>query len=520
MKKLFLISFSVFLLILSLTLISCGNDGGGSASKDSGITEGTKWENVDFTGDKIRISISVDQYDNKATTPASERYVRGSDSAGSDEILNMVFDRNKKVRDMLGLDVEYMEVHHQFRDVQPYINEIVMSYNEGTSPDLFINDCFGTVRAAMDGSLYNVMEGYGDTSESFFDFQDEHGWYSEYMNGLTLNPAVKYVVAGDYFIDVLRAAHTLYINIDLFESYVGDIEANLYAEIKQGNWFYDDLSELATMGWEADSTNKTPRAQPDDICVGLAADTLASYTFFYTSSVSMYTKEPDGSYSLPYDNQDYFAFANEIINLMNEQSVCLTNEVGATADKRTSTMFANQNVMMAEGMWISDLETPEIRAMTDRIGVTVYPKRNSGVKNYTTFVHDIAEIGSIPISTTNFRQVSAFLQCVTEESSQMVKQYTEYAVKFKYNKDFATADMIDIIYKSIGSPFEGVMTRLAFEQVVPFGTPSEMVNMRDKLNSCIFTGNNTFTNNYQASYNAYNEGIKALVNRFNQAAQK
>ena len=175
---------------------------------------------------------------------------------------------------------------------------------------------------------------------------------------------------------------------------------------------------------------------------------------------------------------------------------------------------------MAEGMWISDLETPEIRAMTDRIGVTVYPKRNSSVKNYSTFVHDIAEIGSIPISTTNFRQVSAFLQCVTEESSQMVKQYTEYAVKFKYNKDFATADMIDIIYNSIGSPFEGVMTRLAFEQVVPFGTPSEMVNMRDKLNSCIFTGNNTFTNNYQASYNAYNEGIKALVNRFNQAAQK
>ena len=232
MKKLFLISFSVFLLILSLTLISCGDDGGGSASKDSGITAGTKWENVDFTGDKIRISISVDQYDNKATTPASERYVRGSDSAGSDEILNMVFDRNKKVRDMLGLDVEYMEVHHQFRDVQPYINEIVMSYNEGTSPDLFINDCFGTVRAAMDGSLYNVMEGYGDTSENFFDFQDEHGWYSEYMNGLTLNPAVKYVVAGDYFIDVLRAAHTLYINIDLFESYVGDIEANLYTEIK------------------------------------------------------------------------------------------------------------------------------------------------------------------------------------------------------------------------------------------------------------------------------------------------
>ena len=274
------------------------------------------------------------------------------------------------------------------------------------------------------------------------------------------------------------------------------------------------------MGWEPDSTNKTPRAQSYDICVGLAADTLASYTFFYTSNVSLYTKESDGSYSLLYDNQDYFAFANEIINLMNEQAVCLTNEVGATADKRTSTMFANQNVMMAEGMWISDLETPEIRAMTDRIGVTVYPKRNSSVKNYSTFVHDIAEIGSIPISTTNFRQVSAFLQCVTEESSQMVKQYTEYAVKFKYNKDFATADMIDIIYNSIGSPFEGVMTRLAFEQVVPFGTPSEMVNMRDKLNSCIFTGNNTFTNNYQASYNAYNEGIKALVNRFNQAAQK
>ncbi len=520
MKRLLLISFSMLLLILSLSLIACGNDGGGSASKDSGITVGTKWENVDFTGEKIRVSISVDQYDNKATTPASERYVRGSDSAGSDEILNMVFDRNKKVRDMLGLDVEYMEVHHQFRDVQPYINEIVMSYEEGVSPDLFINDCFGTVRAAMDGSLYNIMEGYGDPSQSFFDFKEDYGWYGNYMDGLTLNPAVRYVLAGDYFIDVLRAAHTLYINIDLYEVAVGDIEANLYHDIGLGNWTFDDLSALAALGWDPAPTNKTPRAQPDDICVGLAADTLASYTFFYNSNVSLYTKEPNGTYSLLYDNQDYFAFADEIINLMNEQAVCLTNEVGATLDKRTSTMFANQNVLMAEGMWISDLETPEIRAMTDRIGVTVYPKRNSDVKNFNTFVHDIAEIGSIPISTTNFRQVSAFLQCVTEESSDMVKQYTEYAVKFKYNQDFATADMIDIIYNSIGSPFEAVMTRLALEQIVPFGTQSEMVNMSDKLNSCIFNGNKTFANNYLDSYNAYNEGMKTLMNRFNQAAQK
>lgn len=346
-KRIFLICLSLLLVLFAVTLASCGQDDEGTVEKDPDIFAGTKWENVDFSRTKLRISLSVDQYDNKASIPASERYIRGSDTNLSDTVQNLAYDRNFKVSQGLGIEIQYIEVHHQFRDVQPYINESVMAANN-ESPDIFINDCFGTVRASLDGVLYNVLD--QDSGTNYFDFTDEHGWYTDYMDGLTLNPAVKYVLAGDYFIDVLRAAHALYINIDRYEEIIGDIEANLYQDIKNGLWTYDNFATLADIGWDPGPNNKTPSAQVDDICVGLAADTLASYTFFYTSQVSMYDKLPDGTYTLEYENTDYFAFADAIVNLMNEQAVLLTNEVGAPPEKRTSYMFANGNVLMAEGM--------------------------------------------------------------------------------------------------------------------------------------------------------------------------
>ena len=497
-------------------LLACGDGDGGSATINSDIVKGTHWEGVDqFEGEKIKISLSVEQYNNKSTIPSSDRYIRGSDTAEEDGVQNLVFNRNKNVRDMLGIEIEYQEVKHQYAAVNSYIDELVMAATDET-PDVFIDDVFGSIRSAMNGNLRNVLEVDKSEGENYFvkfGMTDENGWYEDYMNGLTFNPAVKYILAGDYFIDVLREAHVLFINIDRYEESTGSEIEILYEEIKQGLWTYDYLTELVDGFWSPASGNNTGKALLDDDLIGFAIDSIAVYPFLYGSNDnSLYIKTPQGGYDVLYENQTYFTFANQIFNMLTSQGVYQTNEDGQGTDKRTSTLFANGNVLIAEGMWLSDLESPEVRGMKDRKGVIVYPKQTGG-SSYNTYIHDIAEVGSIAMSTQKFSACTAYLQCVNENSDEMITKYTEYALKFKYNKDAATAEMIDLIYDTIGSPFEGIMGTLAFDLVAVSGDGTN--TPKNALVGSVRSLNNTFVNTYQTSYNVYVAGIAELVSRFN-----
>ncbi len=510
------------LLVLCLgVFIACGGNDQGTATINSSLTQGTKWESVtQFEGEKLKISLSIEQYNNKSTIPASERYIRGSDTAEEDEVQNLVFNRNRNVRDMLGIEIEYQPIKHQYKDVQNYINEQVMAATNET-PDIFIDDVFGSIRSAvMDGNLRNVLEQDASEGTNYFvkfGLTEENGWYTDYMNGLTFNPSVKYILAGDYFIDVLREAHVLFVNIDKYQESTGSPIEILYGDIKAGNWTYDALTALVNDKWVPAAGNHTGKARVDDDLIGFAIDSIAVYPFFYGSNVnSLYVRGNDGSYNVLYENRTYFAFANEIFNMLTSQGVYQTEEDGQGAEKRTSMLFANGNVLMAEGMWLSDLESPEIRDMKGRKGVVVYPMQKKGV-GYNTYIHDLAEVGTIANSTQKFSACTAYLQLVNEESDAMVNEYINYAVKYKYNKDAATVEMIDIIYSSIGSPFEGTMGTLAFDLVAVAGNGINIP--KNWLASSVRSMNNTFVTNYQKNFNVYDMGIKELISRFNNPKQ-
>ena len=415
---------------------------------------------------------------------------------------------------MLGIDVEYKEVKHQYAEVSGYIDELVMAATDET-PDIFIDDVFGSIRSAMHGNLRNVLEVDKSEGENYFvkfGMTNENGWYEDYMNGLTFNPSVKYILAGDYFIDVLREAHVLFINIDRYEESSGGMIEGLYNDIKQGLWTYDYLTILVNGAWDPAAGNNTGKALLNDNLIGFAIDSIAVWPFLYGSNDnSLYIKTPQGGYEVLYENQNYFTFANQIFQVLTAQGVYQTKEGGQGVEKRTSSIFANGNVLIAEGMWLSDLETPEIRDMKDRKGVVVYPKQVGG-SSYNTYIHDQAEVGSIAMSTNKFSACTAYLQCINENSNEMVTQYTEFAVKFKYNKDAATADMIDLIYDTIGSPFEGIMGTLAYDLVAVKDSGTN--TPKNALVSAVSSMNNNFVNVYQKSHKVYEAGIKELISRF------
>ena len=121
----------------------------------------------------------------------------------------------------------------------------------------------------------------------------------------------------------------------------------------------------------------------------------------------------------------------------------------------------------------------------------------------------------IALSTENFSACTAYLQCINEYSAESKKLYAEYAVMFKYNKDAATGAMIDIIYDSIGSPFEGMMVGVAYDLAGGNAQMAQGVRSPQRaLTESVQGGNNNFTHTYQTSYNVYVAGLNALKGKF------
>ena len=134
MKKVKWLCLGMLLVLCLGAFFACGDNNGGSATIDHELVKGTHWEGVNqFEGEKLKISLSVEQYNNKSTIPSSDRYIRGSNEATSDNVQNLVYNRNKNVRDMLGIDVEYQEVKHQYAEVSGYIDELVMAATDETT---------------------------------------------------------------------------------------------------------------------------------------------------------------------------------------------------------------------------------------------------------------------------------------------------------------------------------------------------------------------------------------------------
>ena len=99
MKKAKWLVLTLLLLLVLGVAFACGPKGPEGITADTSIFEGTKWEGVDFSGTVLKISISVEQYNNKASIPSSDRYIKGLDSAVSDDVINKVMSEEWKVYD-------------------------------------------------------------------------------------------------------------------------------------------------------------------------------------------------------------------------------------------------------------------------------------------------------------------------------------------------------------------------------------------------------------------------------------
>lgn len=490
--------FLVFVLLLS-TLASCNDEN--VPEGDGGDRVGDSWENVNFNGQEVHLSLSANQ-NPEFTFPAADIYTKGPDKAGSNEISKEVLARNKRASEELGITVKYSTTDYYTKQILPEVRAIVQTAAK-TSPDVYSNDLYGLSRCMVDGLLWNVKDA-GEGVKNYFDFTRD-GYYLDYMKGCTFDQSKYYIFAGDYFIDMIRMAWVIYVNHDLFTQNVGKMPAwcesldTFYEFVADGFWDMDIISDISSRvfvdGGIIGTTEKT------DEIVGFAVNHVTDWVFSAVSGITLYYQDLEDNYTPKVMDsiEVYQKVADKFVDMQTTRGVYWEENVLSSTK-----CFLNGNVLFAISR-LGEMEAEGMRSFTYAKGLTPVPKwLESEQDEYHTCVHDQAELGAILKTAKAYSAASALMQYLNENSQSVVYTYYEKGLKYKYNDDKRAREMMDIVRNSTDSPF-GFQIGVVSQDLYT-GTPA--------LHGMFIEENTTCASTFASERDVYVDCLNRMIARF------
>ena len=464
-KRLLSLLLALALSLSCLAVLSSCDGGGNDSSEKQSESENTPGDDtvwyagLDFD-EHLVVSQSVNLYDTTGSIPNAEKYTRGPDKITADKVLNMCYERNRDVAKALGLTVEFKPVNWSYLDINTNLD--LLSKKTVSDIDLVINDVIAVTPAMLKGQLYNLKD---DAEENYFDFTHEC-WYNDYINGLTYDESRVYAMAGDYFMDVVRSAHCIYVNTEIFEIQLQDNYASVkdfYQMIKDGEWDFVEFETLIQEGWK--STSGTTDAVLTDEYIGWLTTFGALNGTAYGQEISMIEKNGN-TYTMKENTAELDLFTKALCELYHTDGV-LEGDSSLVDINGRRQLFTEGRVLFLSNFWLGDLEFPTFFEM-DKKAAIIYPKWDLS-KEYGTWVHDSAEIGYILTNTATFTPTSAYCQLLNEKSVAVMREYFEEQIKFKQNTDPYAIEMLDMIRDTIASPFEFYLTPTAGNDKIKSG---------------------------------------------------
>ena len=504
MKKTRILSLLLALVMLVGVLVACDSPKLPESTGDPSI-DGS-WDSVDFNGQEVNFCISINKYD-ECMFPAANIYTKGPDTAGSNEVAKEVLARNKAAAETLGITVKYTTRDLVYKEILEDIQKTVLTSSRN-SPDIYNNDIYGLIRAMTNGYLWNVKNP-GDDVKNYFDFTKD-GWYEEYIKGCTYDQNKLYIFAGDYFIDMIRMAWVVYVNNDIFKANLGNMPYwctsvdEFYAYVGDGIWNLDMIAEIA--GKVFSDGNKNGIAEPTDTIVGLAINGVTSWITSAASQITLFYQDTNDNYKpkMMQDTADYQRVADKYVSMAESYGVYNSHTPETNGVLESTEIFLNGNVLFAYSR-LGEFEAESIRNFTASKGIVPIPKWNENEQDaYHTPVHDQAELGCILNTAKAFSAASALMQYLNEESEKVVYAYYEKGLKFKYNDDKNTRDMMDIVRETTDSPFSWQVGWACLDLYQ--GTPA--------LSKLFLYKNTTISSTYNSEKDAYADCLRQAIEKF------
>ncbi len=423
---------------------------------------------------------------NKELTSNLRRYLAG-DTTEDDVIDDMVKMRNDRAIEKTHVKVNYTywgagdtdNANAQWGHTIERMTNLVLANAPG-SPDIYCNQIYDMVSASLKGCFANIrttkLSG-GDNNFSFMEPEfeeyravsgEEWGYMMEYMTELGFSIHKQYLIASDYFIDLVRAFFVVPMNLNLLaeidiDSSTGDKDGDedfdvddFYAMVMEGDWTYDTLVQYGEAIFSNTSGNVNGSMEDRNGFILTNGNGLFSSAILYTTSIKIFERklESDGFYHVTYPpvNEDLYDFCDALAEFVQTDAVYVEN-VSHLAIRE---QFVADNVLFGGIVLLGSLEDAEYQGMksTGGFGILPVPLYREGDK-YLTIIHNMGRIAGIAATTTEFAQCSAYIDYQSTHSTEILDEYYEY--KLQYDMAGGTKGNIEIlkyIRKNVRSAFD------------------------------------------------------------------
>lgn len=442
-------------LIMVFPLIGCNDD---KKKEEVNVGEDFKLEDLDFDGETFMIHTSINVAAHEGPVNSSNYLIQGEEEVSGDKASDSALQRNNKVASELNIVFNYIESDFEYTVVNQEVRSLVQAGADGIHLIINDNTC---ARLTAEGLFHDANYG------RYFDF-DQPYWYDGFMESSSLNVNTRYLLAGDYFIDVIRQSHCLVMNKDYYKQLGGDPEL-IYDLVRKGGWTMDAMLSIINGGAEnynylTGETGYTYDSTYIDTQGNHKRDTRDKYGIimwqwwgpmipFITSSDPGFIARDEAGYPvITVNNERTVQLAEKLTNLFHTDRAAMGVH---TSIEKTMNSFVEGNTLFLTCMTLGYLESNVFANADLNMAILPYPKLDDLQDNYITTSNG-AEVGFIP-STLSFNEldyVSAVIEYLNQMSAEtVIPKYYESTLKVRYARESANADMIELIRTSAGNIF-------------------------------------------------------------------
>ncbi len=383
-----------------------------------------------------------------------------------------VHERNTAVELELDVALTFSHADADKSDIQSEIKRLVMSGTDAY--DLVISELLPFASLANDGTFRNILS----SEFTGFDFENKPYWYKEYMDDLRLVNGYEYLLAGDFFIDVLRSAHLLLFNKEMYRDHYRRDPGEVFEWVLNYEWTYEKLNGIITDMY-LDKNGNSRRDYGDRWGLSISDLRSAKIGFIVSADPGLVSRGEDGTPRIVLGDTSRMADLTKRLSLLLFNSSCYISDA---AGGNSLQDFTEGSALLCEGHWLGSLENTALLDIKEGAGVLPYPQLYASDKRYITATSNTANVGAVLLTAKDEAFISTVIQALSRETaSRLIPKYYRDALKLRYDADPYTAGMIRILHDNIGGSFMLAYGNQAIDgSGNPVGTVSESVTGRIK----------------------------------------
>jgi hypothetical protein len=472
----------------------------GFTKKDTETGGGDDYPEVPWADDDpIELFFMMsDNSSNESLPSGCNRYLAGGDKRLEEAIDIDVEERNASAEYLTNVKLKY--------DYYPEAPEYnwskcyeLISTTIGTTgcPDMFCNFTYDMVAASLRSSFANLRD--QDLNEgNFFSFLDEdydeevdnRGYMYEYMTSVTLSNTKMYLLASDYFLDLIRAFYIVPVNIKLLTDVGMEVTGDLnedgkfnvedfYEEIRHKDWDYKKVAAYSEKIYNNDNKEKAGEDLGDTLGwvlhMGFVSSGLIYSTDITVIDRSQVDENGNTKYVYPKSSPQLYELFDKCAELVNSTGVYVFSKnpespnydggyinYGSTEALAVRKRFCENKLLFGGLIMLGGLEYKEYQVLKESSGFGVAPVpfyhevAEDSEERYLTSIHNAARPGAIARTTKNFTACTAFLDYQSTHSTDILNNYYDrnLCLSVVDGSVDGTVEMLQYIRKNVRTAFD------------------------------------------------------------------